>query len=198
MRAVQAARGTTIDETTGAVGGAAPAVERERSVRPKVVLLGVAVVCWGLDQATKALAVRYLDPEQPYRMLGGLLTLQLVRNPGAAFSFGVNHTIVFTILSAVVLLLIMIILLPRVRHVGWGVALGFVSAGILGNLSDRLFRPPTPLHGHVVDFLQLPHWAIFNVADMCVCVAAVLIVILSVIKNVPLSGVTPKPPADRS
>lgn len=167
-------------------------------MRPKVVLLGVAAVCWGLDQATKALAVRYLDPEQPYRMFGGLLTLRLVRNPGAAFSFGVNHTIVFTILSAVVLLLILIILLPRVRHVGWGVALGFVSAGILGNLSDRLFRPPSPLHGHVVDFLQLPHWAIFNVADMCVCTAAVLIVILSVIKNVPLSGVTTKPPADRS
>lgn len=156
--------------------------------RAKSLLVLIAVVCWGLDQATKALAVRYLDPTDPPRLFDGLLTLQLVRNPGAAFSLGVNHTAVFTILSAVVFVVIWVVFLPRVAHAGWGAALGFVSAGILGNLTDRMLRPPAPLRGHVVDFLQLPHWAIFNVADMCVCTAAVMIVILAVIKNVPLSG----------
>ncbi len=50
-------------------------------------------------------------------------------------------------------------------------------AGVLGNLTDRLFRAPGPFHGHVVDFLQLPHWPIFNVADMCINVAAALIIV---------------------
>jgi signal peptidase II len=39
-----------------------------------------------------------------------------------------------------------------------------------------------------VDFLELPHWPIFNVADMCICAAAVSIIILSVIKNVAIDG----------
>ena len=46
-----------------------------------------------------------------------------------------------------------------------------------GNLTDRLFREPGPMRGHVVDFLRFPHWPIFNVADMCINVAAVLIVV---------------------
>ena len=52
-------------------------------------------------------------------------------------------------------------------------------AGISGNLHDRLFRAPGPLLGHVVDFIQLPHFAIFNVADICITSAAVLVVLLS-------------------
>ena len=67
-------------------------------------------------------------------------------------------------------------LIPRVRHVGWAVAEGFLLAGVTGNLADRLFREPGPFHGHVVDFIQLPSFAIFNVADMFITAAAVLIV----------------------
>lgn len=52
-------------------------------------------------------------------------------------------------------------------------------AGISGNLYDRLFRAPGPLLGHVVDFIQLPHFAIFNVADICITTAAGLIILLS-------------------
>ncbi len=53
---------------------------------------------------------------------------------------------------------------------------------------DRIFRSPGPLRGHVVDFLQLPYWPIFNVADMCISAAAVLIMILAVIKGVGIGG----------
>jgi signal peptidase II len=55
-------------------------------------------------------------------------------------------------------------------------------------LVDRLFRAPSVLRGHVVDFLQLPYWPIFNVADMCISTAAVMILILSIIKNVGIDG----------
>ena len=59
----------------------------------------------------------------------------------------------------------------------WAVALGLLLAGVAGNLTDRLFREPGPMRGHVVDFLRFPHWPIFNVADVCINVAAVLIVV---------------------
>ena len=66
----------------------------------------------------------------------------------------------------------------------------------LGNLVDRLFRSPAVLRGHVVDFLQLPYFAIFNVADMCITTSAVLIIYLSVIKGIGLNGErAPHPPA---
>ena len=98
----------------------------------------------------------------------------------------------FTAISAAALVFVLWRLLPRTRHVGWVVALGLVLAGILGNLTDRIFRPPGFLHGHVVDFLQLPNFAIFNVADMCITFAAVLIVWLVVITQVDLSGASAK------
>jgi signal peptidase II len=50
-------------------------------------------------------------------------------------------------------------------------------AGIAGNLTDRLLRGPGPLRGEVVDFLMLPRWPVFNVADMCIDAAAVLILV---------------------
>ena len=62
-------------------------------------------------------------------------------------------------------------------------------AGITGNLADRLFREPGPFRGHVVDFIQLPYFAIFNVADMFITAAAVLVIWLSMITQVSLGGV---------
>lgn len=132
------------------------------------------------------------------RLLDGWLTLRLIRNPGAAFSLGESVTPVFAVLSFAVLVFVLVRLAPRIGHVGWAVALGLLSAGVSGNLADRLFRQPGFLHGHVVDFLQLPNWPIFNVADMCITSAAVLIMILSVVRNVAINGeryVKTAPPA---
>lgn len=154
----------------------------------------MAVVGYLIDLGTKTLALAHLDPHNPPVLLGGLLTLQLIFNPGAAFSMGESVTPVFTVISAAALVFVLWKLLPRTRHIGWVVALGLVLAGILGNLTDRLFRPPGFLHGHVVDFLQLPNFAIFNVADMCITFAAVLIVWLVVITQVDLSGASSKRP----
>lgn len=148
----------------------------------------VALAGLGLDFTTKQLAVAYLDPDDPPSLFGGLITLQLIRNSGAAFSLGEHYTIVFTVLATCALLFVLLVLLRRIRHLGWAVALGLLTAGVAGNLVDRVFRPPSLFHGHVVDFIQLPHYAIFNVADMCVTSAAALIIILAIFKNVSLSG----------
>ena len=154
-----------------------------------------AVALAGLvaDIVTKIVVVDRLDPAAPIRLLGGLLTLRLIRNPGAAFSLGERYTFIFALLSVAVLLFVLVRLAPRIGHPGWAVALGLLVAGVAGNLTDRLFRAPGFLRGHVVDFLQLPHWPIFNVADMCITSAAVLIMVLSAVKNVGLDG--ERPPA---
>jgi signal peptidase II len=152
-----------------------------------------AVALAGLvaDIVSKIVVVDRLDPASPVRLLGGLLTLRLIRNPGAAFSLGERFTFVFALLSVVVLVFVLVRLAPRIGHPGWAVALGLLVAGVAGNLTDRVFRTPGFLRGHVVDFLQLPHWPIFNVADMCITSAAVLIMVLSAVKNVGLDGQRP-------
>lgn len=140
------------------------------------------------DVSTKIIAVAQLDPQAPIRLLGGLLTLRLIRNPGAAFSSGSQFTAVIACFAIAVLVFVLVRLVPRIGHVGWAVALGLLCAGVAGNLSDRLFRTPGVLRGHVVDFLQLPHWPVFNVADICIDGAAVFIVVLAVVKNIGVDG----------
>ncbi|GAA1823841.1 signal peptidase II [Microlunatus capsulatus] len=148
----------------------------------------VALVGLALDVVTKVVAVDQLEPGRPVPLLGGLLTLRLIRNPGAAFSTGEGITPVFALAACAVLVFVVVRLAPRLGHPAWSVALGLLCAGVSGNLVDRFVRQPGVLRGHVVDFLQLPHWPIFNVADMCITSAAVLIMVLSVIKNVGISG----------
>ena len=88
----------------------------------------------------------------------------------------------------VVLTFVIIKLVPRIGHPAWAVAIGLLCAGVAGNLTDRLFRAPGPLRGHVIDFLELPHWPIFNVADMCITAAAIMIIFLSIVKGISITG----------
>jgi len=160
-------------------------------LRLRLLWAAVAVTGLATDIATKIIAVSQLEPGVPVRLLGGVLTLRLIRNAGAAFSQGERFTYVFAIAAIGVLIFVVFRLVPRLGHPGWAVALGLLCAGVSGNLVDRLFRAPAVLRGHVVDFLQLPKWPIFNVADMCITGAAVMIVILAMIKNVGISGERP-------
>lgn len=184
MRRLQAAGGKAIT-----VQEATPA---SSVVRLRLLAVGIAVAGITLDQVTKAIAIEYLDPEQPIPLMGGVLTLQLIRNPGAAFSMGEEFTVVLTCIAIAAMVAVSGWLLPRVRHLGWAIAAGCLLAGIVGNLLDRLFREPGPFRGHVIDFLQLPYFAIFNVADMFITTAAVLVIWLSLITQVTMAGVSLK------
>jgi signal peptidase II len=177
---VQAAGGTAI------TGSQPPAARRYWLIAVSIGVLGL-----GIDQAAKALAIAHLDPAHPVPLLGGLVTLQLTRNSGAAFSMGEGFTVGFTVVAVIALIAVGVWGLPRLRHLGWAVTMGLLLAGIAGNLTDRLFREPGPFQGHVVDFIQLPYFAIFNVADICITAAAVLVVWLSMIAKVNLDGSRP-------
>jgi signal peptidase II len=150
------------------------------------LLVGVAIVAWLVDLTTKVIAERELADRGPVDVIGSLLRLNLTRNAGAAFSTGRSLTPVIA-LFGVIAFAVVLVLAARVRTAGWAWALGLLLAGIAGNLTDRVFREPGFLRGHVIDFLQLPHWPIFNIADICINAAAVLIVLQSV-RGVPLGG----------
>lgn len=141
-----------------------------------------------LDQGVKALVVAHLPYGTVVPVLGNALQLLYVRNPGAAFSFAVNMTWVFSIVSTAVVVAI-IVFARRIRSMWWALVLGMLLGGALGNLLDRLFREPGFGRGHVVDFISTP-WmmpAIYNIADSFICVSMVIFVLL-VIFGVNLDG----------
>ena len=126
-----------------------------------------------LDQLTKYLVLRFIDPDAPRIIVANFFTLVHVTNTGAAFGSFKNNNTFFIALSCVALIVVALLLLRRDAGDPWRrIALGLLLAGILGNLTDRLF------HGHVIDFLlfdlhlPLAHpWPAFNVADSCICIA---------------------------
>lgn len=143
------------------------------------LLLAVAAVVLAADIATKVLAVKILTPGQPVSIIGDTVTWTLVRNSGAAFSMATSYTWVLTVIASGVVLGI-IWMGRRLVSPWWAVGLGMILGGAMGNLVDRFFRAPGPLRGHVVDFLSIGWWPVFNIADPSVVGGAILLVALSV------------------
>ncbi len=153
--------------------------EEPRPPRRRVwVFVVVALVVYAADVVTKVVAVEALTGRPPVPVVGDVLVLRLTRNPGAAFSLGTSATFVLSLISIGVVLVVAW-LARRVASGVWAVALGLLLGGAAGNLTDRLLREPAPMKGHVVDFLELPNWPVFNLADSAIVVAAGLIIVQS-------------------
>jgi signal peptidase II len=153
-------------------------------------VLGVAAVVLAADIISKTIVVATLSDRHclvggvvpspaPIRLLGGVLTLCESRNPGAAFGIGgTSTTIVFTAIALGVIAFI-VRTSRQIHSLPWAVALGLLLGGATGNLTDRIFRSPGPLRGWVVDWIQLPHWPVFNLADSSITCGVVLFVLLA-------------------
>ena len=145
------------------------------------IFLYLTLPLYALDQVTKHLVLRFIDPSEPQNLIPGFFTLVHVTNTGAAFGSFRNNNGFFIALSCVALVVVTVLLVRREPPDPWRrVALGLLMAGVLGNLTDRL------LHGHVIDFLlfdlHLPFanpWPAFNVADSCICIAVVCFMVYS-------------------
>jgi len=148
------------------------------TVRTWRTLFGVAWFVWVLDIATKIWAVNTLSHRSNIKVFGDFFQLTFVRNSGAAFSFAEGSTI-FLALFGLVVLAVIFYFSPQITSKGWAIVLGLVMGGILGNMVDRIFREPGILRGHVIDWMQLPHWPIFNIADSAIVIAAALSMYLS-------------------
>ncbi|WP_433255636.1 signal peptidase II [Streptosporangium sp. CA-135522] len=176
MRGLQAAGGAPLSGDT--VGGAARVAPS--GVRRIAALATIAVVVYALDLATKTLVLKTLEGREPVVLLDDLLQFRVIFNPGAAFSLGTGMTIVFTIIATGVVIAILRTA-RNLRSVPWAVTLGLMLGGALGNLTDRVFRHPGGLQGHVVDFIEAfpGHFPVFNVADSAIVCGGILAVFLA-------------------
>ncbi len=174
---MQAARGASLN--TGDDDTPTPqSTDPDAAPRRLGTFVLTAGVVYVADQLTKVLAVRYLQEEAPITVVPGVLDLRFLRNPGAAFGMATELTWLLS-LAAVAVAVAVVLMASRLRDRTWALGLGLLMAGALGNLTDRVFREPGVMRGHVVDFLELPHWPVFNVADMALTAACVLIVVQS-------------------
>lgn len=138
---------------------------------PLVVPLVVA-----LDQVTKYLVVSRLglyESWAPIPALAGVLEIHYITNTGVAFGLFQRGGFIFKLLP----ILISAVILYYYMNLSAGqwlirLALGLQMAGALGNLIDRLRI------GHVIDFIHVPYWPVFNVADSAVTTGTVLLVLL--------------------
>jgi lipoprotein signal peptidase len=195
VRGVQAAGGTPLSDQLSAPGEAPDAGEPSPGRRRRVALLfGVAAFVLAADIISKSIVVARMPDHAPIRLLGGFLTVTLTRNGGAAFSIGTSMTVVFTAIAAGVIVYILRAA-RNLRSVGWAITLGLLLGGATGNLVDRIFRAPGSLQGHVVDWIQLPHWPVFNLADSSIVCAGFLVVLLA-LRGIRLDGTRAVHPAD--
>ncbi|MDQ0275799.1 signal peptidase II [Arthrobacter silviterrae] len=148
--------------------------------------LGFAALAYVCDQLTKLWVTSTMVEGQTTPVIPGVLQWYFIKNSGAAFSIGEGFTWFFTLIMAAVAVFI-VVLARRIGSAWWAIGLGLLLGGALGNLTDRLFRPPSFGMGHVVDFISFPHFAIFNMADMGVVGGVITICLLTLI-GVPLGG----------
>ncbi len=151
--------------------------------RPNALLwLALSALLIVLDQASKFVAVARLEFQQPVPFVPGFWNWTLTHNTGAAFSFladagGWQHNMFIGL--ALLISLVLAVALRRTPRSEWQTALPYalIISGALGNVIDR-FR-----FGYVIDFVQWYwhdyYWPVFNLADSCIVVGAVLMVLFS-------------------
>ena len=154
-------------------------------MRPWRTLYLIAWVVWLIDLGTKVWAEKVLSSRANIEVIGSFLKLTFIRNSGAAFSIGTGKTIIFTIFALGVLIFITRYA-SQITSKGWAVVCGLLLGGILGNLTDRIFREPSFLQGHVIDWIQVPNWPVFNIADSAIVIAAVIAMILTIRNIAPI------------
>ena len=137
---------------------------------------------WLFDYATKTWALSNFSSD-PQPVMGTLLQFTLLKNSGAAFSLASGFTLAFSLLAVAVIATI-VKYATRITSRGWLTCAGLLLGGVLGNLTDRIFREPGFFLGHVIDWIQIPNWPVFNIADIAISTAA-LLAFIQTMRNVP-------------
>ena len=134
-----------------------------------------------IDQSAKVLVAQSIVPQDPIEIIPGFFNLVHIQNRGAIFGFfsksgspSVQFLLMVASLGAMFLVIYYFFKTPFSETLQ-KTSLSLILAGALGNLADRIFR------GYVIDFLDFYvkewHWPSFNVADSCVSIGAVLLLI---------------------
>lgn len=153
---------------------------RRRGFLPLVA--GVMLVIAVVDQAVKQLMLSWLTPGEPVAVMGDWFRFYLLFNPGAAFSMGQNSTWLFTTIQ-LVFVLGSLFAAPRLGNRVEAVGLAMIAGGALGNLIDRLARDPGFWFGHVVDYISVGSFAVFNLADASITVGVAIFALALFLKE---------------
>lgn len=137
-------------------------------------MIAAVIAIVAIDQLTKAWAVSALA-DGPKHLIGDLVVFELARNSGSAFSRFQGYTPVIAVL-AIVITVFLARALRQTTDRWMIVGLVLVLGGALGNLADRLARSPGFLRGHVVDFVAIGWWPMFNFADSCITIGAIILI----------------------
>jgi signal peptidase II len=136
----------------------------------------LAAVLLALDRITKAWATRTLALGDPHPLVGNVIRLTRVHNSGGAFGVLAGKPALFIAVSMVIAVAALVVFVVlRGRRPVLRLALVFVFVGAVGNLIDRLTI------GYVIDFFEVVGFPVFNVADSCVTVGAILLVLYALV-----------------
>lgn len=150
-------------------------------------LYGAAAAAYVLDRVTKLWVERALAGRPPIRVIPGVLSLNYTTNSGGAFGLGRSAPWLFATATIAVAAIVIAVSFRR-RNVPAAVALGLVLGGGLGNLTDRALNGDGFLSGHVIDFIDVHVWPVFNVADGAIVVGAVLLGLVTALEQEPRSA----------
>ncbi len=146
----------------------------------------MGAAAYGLDRLTKTLAEDHLAGRPPIVVVPKVVQLRFATNSGGAFSLFPDHPWVFFLASIVVCAVILATSL-RLTSVLSAVALGLVLGGAVGNLTDRIIRGPG-ISGRVVDFVDFHVWPVFNAADSCIVIGALLLAFVGLRREARVPG----------
>jgi signal peptidase II len=153
---------------------------------PAALLLAVGAAAYGLDRLTKTLAEDHLAGRPPIVVVPKVVQLRFATNSGGAFSLFPDHPWVF-FLASIVVCAVILATSWRLTSVLSAVALGLVLGGALGNLTDRIIRGPG-ISGRVVDFVDFHIWPVFNAADSCIVIGALLLAFAGLRREARVAG----------
>ena len=148
----------------------------QRTPRYLGLVVAVMLAVGAVDQGIKQLMLNWLEPGVPQPVIGDWFRFYLLFNSGAAFSMGENLTWLFTAIQ-LAFVLGALWFGPRMTSKWEALGLALIAGGALGNLTDRLFRDPGFWFGHVVDYISVGNFAVFNLADASITVGVVVFIL---------------------
>lgn len=138
--------------------------------RAPVKLLLLIGFLLAVDQLSKVIVRRWLDPHEPIQLLP-FFRLEHVQNQGIAFGMLDGHSSLILVVSAVIVLILVVAALFVRNNQGLIWPLALLVAGSAGNLVDRA------INNSVTDFLHFQYWPAFNLADSCIVIGVALLVV---------------------